>query len=341
MMLKDKKILFLTANFFNYEIEIINRLKDFGAEVDFFNERPSDSILTKGIIRVKSSLYQNKIDKYYKEILNEIRTKKFDFFLLIKGETMPVFFLEEFSKINPQAVKIFYTYDSAVEYPKFLNLYSYFDKVFTFEPEDAKKYNLHFRPLFYLNDYKNLQSNPKPKYNISFIGTAHTDRYIIGEAVAKISEKHNLSSYFYYYAPGKLAFLLKKTFDKNLKKFDIKKLSFQKISHQDIINIYRDSFAVLDINKPFQTGLTMRTFEVLAASKKLITTNADIKKYPFYNPNNIMILNRENIILNEEFFKTDFQELSEPDLQMMSLDSWIECIFVKSQDDFWRIKLNF
>ena len=105
------------------------------------------------------------------------------------------------AKNNPQATKIFYTYDSAVEYPKFLKLYPYFDKVFTFEPEDAKKYNLHFRPLFYLKEYRSLQSNSKPQYDISFIGTAHTDRYLIGEKVAEISEKQKLSSFFYYFLP--------------------------------------------------------------------------------------------------------------------------------------------
>lgn len=341
MILKGKKILFLTANFFNYEVEIIKRLKEFGAEVDFFNERPSDSVFTKGIIRVNSSLYQSKIDNYYKKILHEIQLKKFDFFLLIKGETMPNFFLEEFTKNNPQATKIFYTYDSAVEYPKFLKLYPYFDKVFTFEPEDAKKYNLHFRPLFYLKEYRSLQSNSKPQYDISFIGTAHTDRYLIGEKVAEISEKQKLSSFYYYYAPGKLAFLLKKVFDKNLKEFDLKKLSFQKLSHQNIIEIYKNSFAVLDINKPFQKGLTMRTFEVLAASKKLITTNTDVRKYPFFNSNNVQILNRENLDLDEEFFTTEFQKIPEKDLEMMSLDSWIECLFIREQDEYWGIKNNF
>ena len=70
MNLQGKKILLLSANFFDYEKAIVNRLKEFSAEVDFYNERPSNSVFTKGIIRVKSSLYQTRIEKYYQKDLN-------------------------------------------------------------------------------------------------------------------------------------------------------------------------------------------------------------------------------------------------------------------------------
>ena len=85
MNLNGKKILFLSPHFFGYEKAIVTRLKELGAEVDFFNERPSNSVFSRGIIRVKSSLYQAKINKYYKNILNQIKGKNYDFLLLIKG----------------------------------------------------------------------------------------------------------------------------------------------------------------------------------------------------------------------------------------------------------------
>ncbi len=34
----------------------------------------------------------------------------------------------------------------------------------------------------------------------------------------------------------------------------------------------------------------MRTFETIGSGKKLITTNADIKDYPFYNPEIYLLL---------------------------------------------------
>ena len=335
MSLKGKKILFISAHFFGYEKAITERLKSRGAEVDFYNERPSDSLLSKGIIRVKSNWYQKKINRYYRKILLEISAEKYDFFLLIKGESIPFFFLEAFQKNNPLAEKIFYSYDAAEEYPKFKKLYPFFDKNFTFEPADAKKYQLHFRPLFFLEEYKSTVKKQERKYDITFIGSAHSDRYLIGEKVQKISSQLHLKTFFFYYAPGKTAFLLKRFFDRNLKYFDVNKLSFTKLQHNEIAEIYSQSFAVLDVNKPFQNGLTMRTFEALASGKKILTTNSDIKNYPFFSVENVMILDRKNLKISEDFFKTDFSKIDDEILSKMSLDSWIDCLFFHHQDEYW------
>ncbi|MGZ5273175.1 MAG: hypothetical protein ACXWCA_02540 [Kaistella sp.] len=337
MNFTQKKILFLSANFFGYEEAIANRLQELGAEVDFFNERPSDTIISKGMIRVKSRLYHHKINRYYKKILQLTAGVQYDYFLLIKGESIPPFFLEKFAAAHPRTQKIFYSYDAVAEYPKFLTLYPYFDKNFTFEPKDAQRYKLHFRPLFFLNSYHLSESTHKPKNDIVFIGTAHTDRYLIGEKVRRLGEEMNLKTFFYYYAPGKVAFVLKKLFDKNLMGFDMKKLSFKKLEHSEIAQIYKGAFAVLDINKPFQNGLTMRTFEALASGKKLITTNSDIKNYPFYDENNIHVLHRKNSKLRQDFFSTEFRKLDADILEKMSLDSWIHCLFFEDQDRFWGI----
>lgn len=336
MNLKDQNILFISANFFGYEKEISQRFQQLGAAVDFYNERPSDSLWSKGIIRVNKKLFKNKINYYYQKILAETKTKEYDYFLLIKGEAIPFVFLEKFREYHPNCQMIYYSYDTVQEYPKFLKLFPYFDRNFTFEPQDSLKYNLHFRPLFFLHIYKNSEAKKEVKYDLAFIGSAHTDRYLIGEEIRKICNRNNLNTFVYYFAPSKLTFLLKKIFDKNLKKFDLKKLSFRKLKHSEIAQIYTVSHAVLDINKPFQEGLTMRTFESLAAGRKLITTNDDIKNYPFYNQENILIIDRTNLELDPRFFKSDFEKIDNEHLKMMSLDSWIDCLLFKDQDDYWE-----
>ena len=74
--LHGKKILFLSVSFFNYEKAIVNRLNELGAEVDFYDERPSNSNFSKGIIRLNKKFYHLKINTYYNRILNEIKDKK-------------------------------------------------------------------------------------------------------------------------------------------------------------------------------------------------------------------------------------------------------------------------
>lgn len=341
MNLSKKKILFLSASFFGYEKAIADCLRELGADVDYFNERPSDTIISKGMIRIKSRFYKNKVNRYYKKIWKQTEDIQYDYFLLIKGESIPLFFLERFAEAHPHTQRIFYSYDAVAEYPKFLDLYSYFNKNFTFEPKDAQQYQLHFRPLFFLNSYQISKNAQKSKYDIVFIGTAHTDRYLIGEKVRRLCTEMNLQTFFYYYAPGKIAFLLKKMFDKNLMDFDIKKLNFKKLEHSEIAEIYKDAFAVLDINKPFQKGLTMRTFEALASGKKLITTNSDIKNYPFYDENNIHVFHRKDLQLRQDFFNKEFRKLDDDILEKMSLDSWIRCLFFEDQDEFWGIDDKF
>lgn len=336
MILNGKKILFLSANFFGYEKAIVSRLQELGVDVDFFNERPSDSVLSKGIIRVNKNFYFKKIRSYYQKISRETKSNNYDFFLLIKGETIPFSFLEQFRKDHPGTKMIYYSYDAVREYPKFLRLYPYFDENFTFEPQDAQQHNLHFRPLFFLEDYQNVKENIDIKYDLVFIGSAHTDRYLIGEKVRKICTSAHLKTRFYYYAQSKVAFQLKRVFDQNLKKFDVKKLNFKKLKHWEIANVYAQSRTVLDINKPFQDGLTMRTFETLASGKKLLTTNSDIKNYPFYDAGNMMILDRDQLKVEDDFFKSDFKDIDSETLKMMTLDSWIECLFVNDQDEYWK-----
>lgn len=335
--LKGKKILFFSVSFFKYENAIAKRLAELGAEVDFYDERPSNSNLSKGIIRIYKNLYHIKINQYYNKILSEIQYKKYDYFLLIKGEAMPAFFLEKIKENNPKMEMIYYNFDPLTEYPNLISNLKYFNKKFTFEYNDSIKFKLNFRPLFYVDEYKDLnQNSQKRRYDIVFIGSAHTDRYIVGEKIREIADRQNMKSYFYYYAMGRLAFRLKKMIDKNLKQFDITKVSFDKLNHNQIIDFYKKTKSVLDINKPFQNGLTIRTFEVLASGRKLITTNSDIKNYPFYNPNNILVIDRENIQLSSDFFATDFMEIDEKILYKMSLDSFIECLFDKDQDDYWN-----
>jgi hypothetical protein len=70
----------------------------------------------------------------------------------------------------------------------------------------------------------------------------------------------------------------------------------------------------------------MRTFECLAAEKKILTSNENIRKESFYNHNLIRILS-ENFTKNEiNFIKAQATE-KYTDKSSYSIDSWIDKIF--------------
>lgn len=335
--LKDKKILFLSVQYFGYEKIISNQLRTYGAHVDYYDERPSNSIFAKGIIRLKRSFYQRTINTYYRRLLELTKVTKYDFLFVIRGEVVPAFFLEELRVLQPGCEFIFYTWDSFTNHTHPLSIQSYFNKRFTFDSNDAVKYDLIFRPLFFIDEYEKLHRSEKGlvKYNLLFLGTAHTDRYKIGNQLMEWCSANKLTSFNYYYMNGRLVFLYKKFFDKSFQKFEYKKLSFNSLNVSEIINLYKESSVILDINHPGQNGLTMRTFEALGAGKKIITTNKEIIKFPFYNENNIGIIDRANPVLDKEFFDTPFVEIDESVLYNMSLSGWLYSIFVESTPGYW------
>jgi hypothetical protein len=336
-MLKDKKILFLSVQTFNYEKAITDKLRDFGAIVDYYDERPSNTIFVKGIIRFKRSLYQKKINSYYKKILKNTKETNYDYLFVIKGEVIPIFFLDEFKNKNPYCKFVFYTWDSFSNNPNAVSILKYFDRKFTFDSDDAISHNLDFRPLFFIDEYAEIhKSNNQIKYNLLFLGTAHSDRYLIGNDLVNWCNQNNLNSYAYYYMPSRLVYLFKTLFDSSYCKFDYNKISFNSLGIKDIVSLYKESLVILDINHPGQKGLTMRTFEALGAGKKIITTNAEIKKYPFYNENNVYIIDRENIILNQSFFEYPFIKIETVLYNEMSINGWIETIFDDAKVNLWR-----
>ena len=56
-MIRDSSILFISVRTFNYEKFIIQKLENLGAKVVFFDERPRNNFIVKGLIRIKKEFY--------------------------------------------------------------------------------------------------------------------------------------------------------------------------------------------------------------------------------------------------------------------------------------------
>ncbi|MEP6803978.1 MAG: hypothetical protein ABI892_05620 [Flavobacterium sp.] len=341
-VLKNKKVLFFSVQTFNLEKEIIKKLEELGANVDYYDERPSNNNFTKGIIRLKRNLLQVIIDKYYSKILRDTINKQYDFLFVNKGEVVPEFFLKEFQKSHAECNCIFYTWDSFSNNKHALNILKYFHRKFTFDSDDAINYELSFRPLFFLDFYKEIDSisNTEIINDLLFLGTAHSDRYKISNTIVEWCNVNKLKAYCYYYMQGRLVYFYKKMFDENFQEFDYKKLNFESLKTKDLYELYRTSKVILDINHPWQKGLTMRTFEALGAKRKMITTNEEVKKYSFFNPANILVIDRENIQLNKDFFESNYNDIDENLYEKMTIKGWLSCLFVGEEPNVWIKGIN-
>lgn len=337
-MFTNKRILFISVKLFSIELNIQNKLKSLGAIVDYFDERPSNSIFVKGIIRLRRNFYKRKIQSYYNNIFQEIKNNHYDYLFVIKGEVIPGSFLEKFCKLNSNTETIYYTYDSFENNKNSQGILKYFKYKFTFDSKDATDYGLNFQPLFYFDSLKNLKTPTNHIYNLLFIGTAHSDRYIIANKVEDYFKSRELETYTFFYIPSRLVYFFKIFFDPTFKSFEYKKLSFKSLSENDVLSLYGASKIILDINHPFQKGLTMRTIEAIGAKKKLITTNSEVKKYTFYNENNICVIDRDNIVISEQFLTKPYENISKIMYDDFSLESWLKRIFTGNINENWILK---
>jgi hypothetical protein len=300
--LKNKKILFLCPLFFNYHKKLIRAMESLGAEVDYFDERPSNTVISKALLRINRNIVTLQIKKYYSEITDRIKDQTYDFIFICQAEATPVSFLKDVRRMNPNARMTLMLWDSVANKINTLEKLDLFDEVFSFDRKDCNQFKLTFRPLFFDEEYEEIaKEDPELVYDLFFVGTVHSDRYGILKKVRELFEKNNLKVFYFLFLPSKLMYYQKKFFTDEINNSQISDFSFESMASDQLTTKLKQSKAVVDIQHPKQTGLTMRTIEMLGADKKLITTNPDIEYYDFYHPSNICIVNRDSVKVPTEF----------------------------------------
>ena len=327
--LHGKKILYIGVSTFNYEKEIKAGLERLGADVDYFDERPANDFLTKVFLRLKlKKLIQSKINNYYLSILENIKHIHYDYVFIIKLETIDSVILNKLKHSQQQATFILYLWDSLKNYKGKETLLPYFGRAFSFDSVDTKNYKtLKFLPLFYIPSYKRNSDVKETKYDLCFIGTGHTDRYKIVKKITHLASKNNLSTYSFLFLQNKLIFWFRKIFDKEMRQAQLSDFSFSSLNQKQVFDKIMQSKVIIDIEHKGQVGLTMRTIEMIGSKKKLLTTNPAIKGYDFYNENNILVIDRENLKLDLSFLYSPYQDLDKKTYDKYSLDSWLRHIF--------------
>ena len=323
--LEGKKVLLLAPKFFGYELEIKNEIENLGAKVFYFDERPKNDFFTKVFIRLNlKSFIQKNINNYFQSIVNETKDEQFNYLFLVNPETIDTEKIESIKKLHSNLKVYIYMWDSIKNKKKSLDLLPSSDKFFTFDSNDKLiNKNIHFLPLFYIRDYESIEKREKYLYDISFIGSIHSDRY----STVKSIDSLKFNVFFYFYSPSKILFILQKILYKEFRKISNDDISFKSLNKKEIINIIENSKCIIDIEHPLQQGLTMRTIEMLGARKKLITTNKNIKEYDFYNTKNICIVDRDNPIISKDFLKLEYSEIEQNIYEKYTLQNWIKNIF--------------
>lgn len=332
--LKYKKILYIAPRFFGYETNIADEFLKAGADVDFLPDRLFDTPLMTALTKVKRDWLIPAIDKEYRKKLNEFSRTDYDIIFVINGQTLSLNFLSDLKIQYKQAVFILYVWDSIKNRTSIINNLVFFDYCFSFDKNDANTFSMIFRPLFFSSGFKRTESDIQKKYDISFIGTAHTDRYNIVRSIAENLPK-SITQYWYLFLQAPWVFYYYKATNPHYRKARKEHFKFTSIPKAEVQNIFLSSNSILDIEHPNQTGLTIRTIETLGSEKKLVTTNKNIMDYDFYSSNNIHVIDRYKPSIPVEFIKTPYRPLLNEIYAKYSIDGWLKDILLSA-----NIKIN-
>lgn len=318
LSLKGKTALVFYPDFFDYGHKISNAMKSQGMHTYLYNSRPVQSAWGKAFFKVVPEMVLNASKDYYQNILDTHKSENIDYIFIV--ERLPIWFLKQIKEDHPTSKMVLYMDDSIRNLKGIEKRFPLFDKIYSFDKQDANEHdNIEFRPLFYC--VKEERKEKKYKYDLCFIGTSHSDRYKI---VKKIKKQMDPNLFFaYLYLQSDFMFTFYKLTNKDFKNATRDEFSFEKMKYEQNIQIEDASKVILDIQHPNQTGLTMRTIEMIGLKKKIMTTNSDIQNYDFYRPENIMIIDRNNPVIDPSFFDKPYKELEEEIYEKYSIEYWV------------------
>lgn len=322
---RTKKILFIGIGFYDYENVIKKYFEEHGAYVHYFI-----SCCAFFAMRVATRLNQKKrclrIQHNYLEKLIEKAPVDMDYVFIIKGEGFDEDNIKLLKYKYQKAKILMYQFDSLERLSNADLILKYFSNLYTFDRVDAAKYKLIFRPLFFRNKLKPLTEY---KYDISFVGWGHSDRYELLKRLKQRFVEENISFKFLIFT-GIWSYLINRYITKIYKKEDSGMFIFKPLKYSSYVQLCEESNVILDLSHPNQTGLTMRSIETFAFCRKLLTTNKDIVNYDMVDKSLYQVLDRENLEMDFSFFKKTLSEYNSK-LDYFSIDSFIGDLFCTSK----------
>jgi hypothetical protein len=241
---------------------------------------------------------------------------------VVNGQTLSAEILKELKQSFPAATFVLYMWDSIGNRRSVVENLEFFDLRFSFDPRAVEQYGFRFRPLFFSKGFE-AQRGSEFDYDISFIGTAHTDRYAVVAAI-EASLEPEIRRFWYLYLQAPWVFHAYRLTNSAFKKARAGDFRFAPLARADVQDVFRRSKAILDIEHPRQSGLTIRTFEAMGAAKKLVTTNAAIAGYDFFDPANICIVERGKARVSADFLHQPYRPIAAECYAKYSLAGWLD-----------------
>lgn len=317
------RVLLVAPRFFGYERDIRTELESRGALVDWLPDRPFDTPAMSALTKLRPQWVLPAADRLYQQRFNVLRPSSYDIVLVVNGQTLSSRMLTALRSANPGARFVLYLWDSLANRDGVIGNLNQFDRVCTFDPVDAKHFGLSLRPLFFGPAFTAKRTTEPFLHHLSFIGTAHTDRYEVVTAIQRGLDS-DIRAYWYLYLQAPWVFHAYRWTRPGMRGARIGDFKFVPLDKAEVQRVFAGSLAVVDIEHQLQRGLTMRTFETLGSGRKLLTTNRHIAECELFRPENICIIDRRNPSIPRSFFDTPFIDLSSEMQRRYSISGWLD-----------------
>ena len=238
----------------------------------------------------------------------------FDYALFIRSDVYPDSFLKEIKQKS--SLFINYQWDAVSRFPAALKPIDLFDRFYAFDPDDLSRFPNKLYPTtsFYF-DHIPIPSANNISDDIYFLGAHREDRKEQIIRFCQYAEQVGWKLNFQISCPNH---------PEAPKEYPVNNIRFHKgISYrQNIINA-QNCQVLADFVISSHKGLSLRTFEAIGYRKKLITTNDEVRKYDFYHPNNIYILNKNNLDGIKDFLTIPYYEIPLDINKKYSFGNWV------------------
>lgn len=227
--------------------------------------------------------------------------------LVIVFAPVEISVIKHIKSINPNIRIIYWYWNPAYRIGRPTpELYQLTD-IWTFDKNDAQNYKLKYNNTFYFDTIST--ENTNEKHDIVFVGRNKHRKDKLMDFKNQF-DKQGFKSLFHI-VPHK-----NEQNPENIKE----------LAYRDYLKLISNSKAILDIMPPSQVGLTLRPMESIFLNIKIITDNPHIAGEPFYNPNNIFILGKDDDQNLASFLDLPFEPVDKNVLKLYDFDTWLERI---------------
>ena len=314
------RICLISFDYFDYDHFIVLELKKRNIDANHIDISKFHYKYTSFFERITnffSKLFLNKNIKKLKVepyIIDRLKTLGHqDIILVIRPDTISRNTHLQIKECTDRYVT--YIYDSCTRFPINHLLNGIFDEIFSFDLYDCKKHQFTFISNYNYLEKRELKDGNKVK-NTIFIIASIDERFTFLNKLANYFTDNSID--FKFIVVGKK---IPKGSNPNIIFID------KPLSVNDIAKELNHATIFLDLIRHNHNGLSFRIFEAMAMQRKIITTNKYIDQYDFYNPNNILIIDENNINIHYDFLNTQYAPLEDAIYQKYTINNWVETVF--------------